>query len=211
MSKSTPSESMQAPGRDGDAKLVPGDSVEQRRETLRRVGRAAAAAGVASPMAALAGDGRKWACNPPKTNKVHATISGCKSVLLSGQAGNQCYGRSCSYYKFTSNIPAGCKSGGGPKKFKEIFVCTGMTDSNSKKSGDKGCYFDKTIDDLCANYAGSKEAHWAVAYCNASALWSSTDSLSKFPYSTAQVQAYWTNQDLNAYCFFTDYMEQSTT
>lgn len=215
MSKSTHSESSEASGPNGDEKFVPGDSIEQRRDALRRVGRAAAAAGVASPMAALAGDGRKWACNPPKTNKVHATISGCKSVLLSGQAGNQCYGRSCSYYKYPSNIPAGCKTYSTPKKFKDIFVCiSGSKDSNGvtyyPSNSSNGCLFHKQIDTLCSRYASSQEAHWAVAYCNSTALWSSSDSMSKFPYSPAQVQTYFTNRDLNAYCFFTDYMEQST-
>jgi len=208
MSKPTHSESMDASDRGGGDKPAAGDSIEQRREALRRVGRAAAAAGAASPMAALAGDDRKWTCNPPKTKKVHATISGCKSVLLSGQPGNQCYGKSCSYYKYTSNIPAGCKTTSGrAKKFKEIFACATLKDSQGKVSGQPGCYFDKRIDDLCANFASTKEAHWAVAYCNSKALWSATDSMSKFPYSPAQVQNYWTNQDLNAYCFFTDYME----
>ncbi len=216
MSKPTHSESMEPSGPNGDQKPTPSNSIEQRRNALRRVGQAAAAAGVTSPMAALAtGTGtRKWACDPPKTNKVHATISGCKSVLVSAQAGNQCYGKSCSWYKYSSNIPAGCKdSYGNPKKFRDILSCaSGSKDSNNVTyypGWDNGCLFHKQIHTLCANYASSAEAHWAVAFCNSTSLWSSSDSVSKFPYSPTEVSGHWQDPAIkaDAYCFYTDYME----
>lgn len=215
MSKPTHSESMEPSGPNGDQKPTPGNSIEQRRNALRRVGQAAAAAGVTSPMAALATGtgGRQRACNPPKTNKVHATISGCKSVLLSGQSGNQCYGKPCSWYKTTTNIPSSCQvtywdSSSRQwkmraKVFSEIFVCTGRTDSNGKRSGQSGCYFDKGIDTLCAMTTPPVEAHWAIAYCNSQKYY----SLSNFPYSPSEVQGHWTSQNGDAYCFYTDFME----
>lgn len=202
---------MEPSGRNGDGKPAPGDSIEQRRDALRRVGRAAAAAGVASPMAALAtGSGKQWACNPPKTNKVHATISGCKSVLMSGQTGNQCFGKKCTYYKDLASIPSSCTAkywNNGiktrAKYFKEIFVCTGMTDSHGKRIGESGCYFDMGIDALCAMTTPPKEAHWAAAYCNSASFYSAGN----FPYATNEIQGHWSNQDNNAYCFYTDFME----
>jgi len=195
-------------GRDG--------SIEQRREALRRIGRSAAAAGAASPLSALAGGSagpRKWCQDKYKTKKVHASISGCNSVVLSAQSGNECYGKPCSYYGSSTHIPVSCKSGATAKKFKDIFTCvSGSKDSknvtyNPNNAGN-GCLYHKKIDDLCTSNASSPEAHWATAYCNSAALWTS-DTTTKFPYSTTQVNSHWTDSStrLAAYSFYTTYME----
>jgi hypothetical protein len=179
-------------------------SPARRREVLRHLGRGAAAAGAASPLAALASGyantgKRKW-CKSGGKN-VHASISGCGSQMLSAKSEDECYGRPCSWYK--DRVPASC---GGAYKFKDKFSCYGKYDSGGKSSGQYGCKFDKTFNDLFTNHATSVEAHWAAAYCNAT----HDGGGYNFSYSTAQINTFFLNDHTAnnpAYRFFRDYME----
>lgn len=191
-------------------------SIRQRREALRRIGRAGAAAGAASPLSALANGtgGQKWCHDRYRTKKVHASISGCKSVVMSAQPGHECYGKPCSWYKSKVNIPSSCRdNSGNAKKFKDIFACVAGTKDSRGITYDpynnNGCLFHKRIDGLCKNYPNSPEAHWCTAYCNSAALWNSSWDLTKFPYSRTEVNAHWTDpaKRVDAYTFYIDHME----
>jgi hypothetical protein len=193
-------------------------SIARRREILRRIGGATAAAGLASPLAAFAGgSGHPW-CYKDKTYTtcVHASISGAASVLLSAQAnGTQNYGHSCDYYHNSgshTHIPTSCQNDN--RTFGTIFSCSG-SDSNGKHSGQKGCLFDKTITTLLCDSgsttARSPEGHWASAYCNAT-RYSSDLSYSTFPYKQSDVCAHYQNVGgikAQADSFYRNYMENA--
>lgn len=188
----------------------PASSIHRRRDILKRLGQASAMAGVASPIAALAGgSGRPW-CYKDKTctTVVGASISGVGSVLISAQVnGTQNYGNSCSHFNNSGNIPSGC----GGVVFKSVFSCSGK-DSLGQPLSSKYCLFNQTISGiLCSSnpaWTGSAEAHWATAYCNAS-RYSTNSSSSTFPYSQSQVCSYFSdvNNKAAAYSFFCGYME----
>ena len=187
-------------------------SIERRREALRRLGRAGAAAGAASPMAALAtgGGGRKWCHDKYKTKKVHASVSGMNSVVMSADPSDENYGKPCGHYGSAGNIPSVC---GGDKKFSQFFTCgwqsrdsRNVVFDNSTYSKNN-CLFHKTITQLCGSHGETAEAGWMTAYCNAAAL----HGQGKFPYSMSEVRAFWDSGDLqvraSAQTFFRGFME----
>ena len=218
-----------SPGTSEGEPLALGASIARRREILRRVGRASAAAGLASPLTAFAwssgATGTPW-CYKDKvsTTCVHATISGSGSVLLSAQAnGKQNWGKACKYYNNynsytgkcdTSRVPSVCRD----TPFKNIFSCSG-SDSLGQGMGsqwrpNQNCLFNKTVGQiLCSTNAtinNSFEAHWAAAYCN-SVQYYSQDS---FPYTPTEVCSHYANvggiRDA-AYSFYTNCMEGIST
>lgn len=185
-------------------------SVARRREALRRIGLlSAAAGGAATPMAALATTTpRKWCYDKTKTKKVQSSVSGMNSVMMSAQPADEHYGKNCSWYANSANLPSACSTN---PKFKDLFACaTGSKDSNNVTYDpyyNNGCLFHKRITTLCGNHAGNVEAGWATAYCNSSALYSQ----GKFPYSTTQVTGFWSDITKRpaAQVFFRDYMENA--
>ncbi len=201
----------------GEAPSIIDTSIARRREILRRLGQASAAAGLASPLAALAGGsttGTPW-CYQSKvsTTCVHASISGCGSVLLSAQAhGPQCNGKSCSYYTNScinnSKIPTSCQQ----LVFKKVFSCSG-SDSLGTPSSNWNCLFNKTFSQiLCSNnktnnnyWYNSAEAHWVTAYCNSTVGYNA----GSFPYQTSDVCGHYSNAGIkaDAYNFYCNYME----
>ena len=182
-------------------------SPARRREVLRTLGKASAAAGAAGPLSALAGgSGRPW-CYKDKTYTTctQASISGAGSVIQSVAPGSTPHGgKPCSHYGNSGNVPSACSG----KKFKEMISCSGK-DSKGVDISKSSCLFNKTADYICTNAPTSVEAHWITAYCNATARYSATPSLSNFPYSAAQVNGYYNdiNKKAAAYAFFTTYME----
>lgn len=177
-------------------------SIERRREALRRIGRTGAAAGAATPLAALATGGRQWVRHKTNTTKkVHASVSGCNSVVMSAQPTKETYGKPCGSYDSSWKIPTAC---GGDKRFDLCFDCGGK-DSNGVSNGAAGCLFQKTISQLCKYHPNSFETAWATAYCNAGAFYPSC----KFPYSMSQVRGLWaadTTTRTSAYSFFKTFM-----
>jgi hypothetical protein len=184
-------------------------SIERRRDALRRIGRSGAAVGAASPLAALAGSGRQWATKKGSTTKVNASVSGCNSVLMSAQPTKQTYGKPCTHYGSSSNLPAGCTGNG---KFRDYFTCsTGTKDSNGvtyDPYNNNGCLFHKTITSLCTNHTSKLETVWITAYCNAAGL----SPTCKFPYTTGEVKILWTSDTAtrsSAHDFFKNYMQNA--
>lgn len=184
-------------------------SMQRRREALRMIGKTGAAAGAASPLAALAtGMGRQWCHNSQKGKKVHATVSGCNSVVMSPHSTKECYGKPCSHYG-NNGVPADCTG-----SFRDRFTCVnGAYDSKGKQyrswetsSSNNGCLFHKSFQVLCRDFAGTPEAIWAAAYCNAASL----ASTCKFPYTKAEVNNMWKLSDAvakaKAHDFFKNYM-----
>lgn len=188
-------------------------SIERRREALRRIGRTGAAVGAASPLAALAtSGGRPWVKHKTGGNKVHASVSGANSVVLSAQPAKQQYGNPCDYYRDVTKLPSSCKvNWSTAKKFKDCLPTAGRTCSNGKQTGQSGCLFDKTITELCRDYPSKPETVWITAYCNASLL----NSECKFPYNTADVSRFWSHDDSvmrsSAFTFFQSYMMNGPT
>lgn len=182
-------------------------SAARRREVLRTLGRATAAAGAASPLAAMAGgNGRPW-CYKDKTftTCTPASISAAGSLIQSVAPGSTPHGgKPCGHYGTSTNVPASCSS----SLYKQLFTCSG-NDTNGKPITDPACLYNRTISDICTAYPTSAEAHWAGAYCNAVVGWRSDPKLATFPYSPAQVSGFFsdTTKKAAAYSFFTTYME----
>jgi len=191
-------------------------SVNRRREVLRRLGQASVAAGVASPMAAMATGSKRWCKHPVDTTKcVHASISGMGSTLRSAQANNEVCGRKVSYYCLSGNWPGTCSGATSSitcnSSFKSAFNCvSGALDSNGYNQFDSRCLLNKSLITLCNNYSSSPEAHWAAAMANANKV-NGSDGKAPFPYTPAQVAGYYLSSDLAAkaaaYEFFTTYCE----
>lgn len=185
-------------------------SVNRRREALRRIGMVSAAAGgAATPMAALAtGTPRKWCYDKSKTRKVQSSVSGMNSIMMSAQPADEHYGKNCSWYSNSVNLPSACSTN---PKFRDLFSCaTGSTDSNGvtyDPFNNNGCLFHKRITTLCGTYGGKPEAGWVTAYCNSAALYSQA----RFPYSTTQVVGFWGDMTKRgaAETFFRNYMENA--
>jgi hypothetical protein len=186
-------------------------SVNRRREALRRIGLiSAAAGGAANPMAALATGTtpRKWCYDKTKTKKVQSSVSGMNSIMMSAKAADEHYGKPCSWYSNSANLPSACSTN---PKFKDLFPCaTGSTDSNGvtyDPNTNNGCLFHKRVTNLCGNYGTKLEAGWVTAYCNSAALYSAA----KFPYSTTQVVGFWSDlgKRESAHTFFRSYMENA--
>jgi hypothetical protein len=175
------------------------ESVTRRRDILRRIGQGSVAAGVSTPLAALATgstSGQKHCFHKTKTQHVHASLSGMNSVVMSAQAGNESSGYGCNHYKNPSNVPSSCKttSASRCKKYKEIFACSNTdVDSQGKRIGQNGCYFDKTIDQLCNVAADCEEKHWVTAYCNAST--DHPDRSLNYPYNCSELIGFRGNPD----------------
>lgn len=186
-----------------------------RRRALQNFGRASAAAGLASPLAALAGgSGRPWCYrDKTKTTCVQASISGVGSVVLSAQAnGSENHGKSCGYYKSSQNIPSACAG----LVFKNIFACSGNDSNGKSMSQGTNCLFNLTLTQLLceqkvAGSNSSPEAHWATAYCNSHVGYNTDPAVSTYPYSKTQVAAYYSNSNMRlpAYNFFCNYMENA--
>lgn len=182
-------------------------SPARRREVLRTLGKASAAAGAAGPLSAMAGGtGRPW-CYKDKTYTTctQASISGAGSVIQSVAPGSTPHGgKPCSHYGNSNNVPASCSG----KKFKELISCSG-SDSKGVAISKANCLFNRTVADICSSEPNSAEAHWITAYCNAVSRYTSTPSTSNFPYSKDQVNGFYNdiNKKAAAYSFFTTYME----
>jgi hypothetical protein len=192
-------------------------SIARRREILKRIGRTSLVAGAAaSPLAALAGgSGPSWCRHPVDVTKcVHASISGMASIVLSAQASNEVQSKKCSHYSNSSNWPSTCSNGTKAitcnSRFKTAFNCpSGSFDSKGVATGKAGCLLDKTLLDLCTNYSGSNEAHWACALGNANKLALPVTG-APFPYTPAQVVGHYQDGTLRptAYTFYTTFCEQ---
>jgi hypothetical protein len=188
-------------------------SASRRRDVLRRIGQGSLIAGASAPLAALAtGNGRKHCFHRTKTQQVHASLSGMNSVVMSAQPGSEAGGHGCSKYTDPTKVPASCKTqiSGSQyrcKTFNEIWPCAPTdTDSHGKKMGESGCFFDMTIDTLCAQTVDCDEKHWVTAYCNASP---DNSSALNYPYSCAEVKGFRSdaNKKLVAMEFFKYCME----
>jgi hypothetical protein len=184
-------------------------SPARRREVLRTLGKASAAAGAAGPLSAMAGgSGRPW-CYKDKTYTTctNASISGAGSVIQSVAPGSTPHGgKPCSHYGNSSNVPSSCSG----KKFKELISCSG-SDSKGVADTKASCLFNRTVADICSAEPNSQEAHWITAYCNAVSRYSATPSVSNFPYSPSEVNGFYGNANKRAaaYSFFTTYMENA--
>lgn len=185
------------------------ESIQRRREALRRIGRSAAAAGAASPLAALASASvRPWCWDKAKTKKVHSSVSGMNSVMMSAGP-NEHYGKPASWYSSSANLPSAVSTN---PKFRDVFSCAeGSYDSQgviyNSLDGTNGCLFHKRVVGLCTNWSTTPEAGWITAYCNSAALYATA----KFPYSTTQVQGFWTDpvRRADALTFFRNYLENA--
>lgn len=185
------------------------ESIQRRREALRRIGRSAAAAGAATPLAALAQSSqRPWVWDQGKTKKVHSSVSGMNSVMMSAGP-NEHFGKPASWYSSSANLPSAASTN---PKFRDVFTCAeGSTDSTGKVynslDGTNGCLFHKRVVGLCTNFATTPEAGWITAYCNAAVFFGQ----GKFPYTTGQVQTFWTDpvRRADALTFFRTYLENA--
>ena len=192
-------------------------SIARRREILKRIGKSSILAGAAaSPLAAMAGGGRPFCRDPITTTKcVQASVSGMASVVLSAQAGNEVCSHKCSHYANSGNWPVSCTNGTTSgltcnTQFKTAFKCpAGSSDSGGKVTGTAGCLLDKTLLDLCANYSGTSEAHWACALANANKC-VNVSGYANFPYPPATVvDGHYQNASMRgqAYTFYSTYCE----
>lgn len=186
------------------------ESIQRRREALRRIGRSAAAAGAATPLAALAQSSqRPWARDKFNTKKVHSSVSGMNSVMMSAGP-NEHSGKPASHYATLANLPSVASAN---PRFHTVFSCAeGSSDSNgttfNSADSSNGCLFHKKVTTLCGTtYSASPEAGWITAYCNAAHF----HSQGKFPYTTGQVQTFWTDpvRRADALTFFRTYLENA--
>ena len=182
------------------------DSVARRRALLKGMSSGAALAAAALPLQALA-TGRKHAFdqrdNWPRTKK-QATISGCHSAIKSGDTTTaEAKGYHCSWFRNTSNWPKvngevafkGASSWqvfNKYAKFKDVF----------------GGGPDRTFEYICTNQTAADASNVEHALNWVTALLNANLPDNNFPYTPAEVCAFYSSSKRDAAAaFFLNFMQ----
>lgn len=174
----------------GQVAVLSSAAVARRRILLKGVGKGAAVLAATVPIQTLANQSLLT------FDGLHqCTVSGMKSGVHSTTPGTTplCGGFSILHW---SNLPTNQWPGGtstSVKKWNQVFTTSSSYSNN------------KLVDILKTPLSSSSpEAHWIVAWLNATAL-----PRSQFPYSPAEVIVYNTEASTDAYTFFTTFMEKT--
>jgi hypothetical protein len=161
-------------------------SSTRRRALLKGLGKGAALAGAAAPLASLATSGQRLTLKKPYDTKNYlCTVSGQMSVLLSGGAAlpPQCSGYACSHYKNRTTWPVKSTTTNKDGEKVPTYGCkfgTIVRYDTDKFSTCFGSGSDTPIGKLIDKATPDDESYWVCAVLNANV------KANDYPYSASE-------------------------